>query len=281
MDYNVRTVYGAYIQTCLYRDIPPVYEANTTLNEKFGILNDTLPTSTDRPYLGFYGVGNKGHTMVVGANGLTKPQVVPHKAIDAALYNQIPFVLRPVTNDLTAAERAKYALRREETYGGIRYAAYYLRRLDSSNLSAVMQYKIIENGVETVTTFVPDSSCLNPTPPTISSTGVNVTSGESVSASSMAALTISSDEAAELRNVAKVLYDDEEYAIISEIALCTGVDKVVQVNSSGAGTFNFNEAIGVQIAQHVAANSSMVFNNTGTTINLNVGATEPMWSVQN
>lgn len=276
MEYNIRTIYGGVVQTSSYRDVATTFPSYTTMNEKLSIQSGVVPLTTDRPSLKYYGIGNKGHTMVVGANGLTKPEVLPHKPTDASLYGQIPFVLRELSNDLVAADRAKYAMRREEVHGGVTYAAYYLRRLDTTSISVVMRYHSIVDGVETITTFVPSSDNLNPTVPTVTGGEVVVTTGDKVSVLSVATLTISSDEAQELRDVSKILYDDEEYAIISEIALCTGVDKTITVSGS-SGSFNFNEAIGVQIAQFVATNLSMVFNNTGATINLNVGVSEPMW----
>lgn len=279
MESVTRTVYSSYIQTCLLLGLPPAYAPNSTLNEKFGILPATLPTQTERPKLGYYCIGNKGHQNVVGAESIPKPEPVQHRATDAALYGHIPFVLRPIADDLTSVERARYALRREEVHNGETYVAYYLRRLDLSNVTPIMQSKTVNDGVENTTPFVPNSSNLNPTPPDINNTGVNVTSGEYVSASALLALSLTEEDANELINVAKVLYNDEYYAIISEIGLCTGVDKVVQVSGSQGGTFNFNEAIGVQIASHIPAMIPLKFSNTGTSISLAVGATEPLFAL--
>ncbi len=277
MESVTRTVYSSYIQTCLLLGIPPVYPANSTLNEKFGIQSGTLPTANDRPTLGYYGIGNRGHQIVVGAEGIPKPEPVQHRATDAALYGHIPFVLRPVMDDLTSVERARYALRREEVHNGETYVAYYLRRLDKSNVTPIMNYKVIADNQESTAPFVPNSSNLNPTPPNIASTGVNVIGGEYVSASALLSLSLTESDATELINVAKVLYDDEYASIISEICFCTGVDKIVQVTGSQGGTFNFNEAIGVQIASHIPAMIPMKFSNTGTSITLSVGATEPLF----
>lgn len=279
MESVTRTVYSSYIQTCMLLDIPPVYPQNTTLNEKFGIQSGTLPTQQERPKLGYYCIGNRGHQLVVGTEGIPKPEPVQHRATDAALYGHIPFVLREITDDLTSVERARYALRREEQHNGETYIAYYLRRLDLTNVTPMMNYKVVVDGVETTTPFVPNSSNLNPTPPQIGNTGVNVTSGEYVSASAILALSLTETDANELINVARILYNDEFYSIISEIGLCTGVDKIVQVQGSQGGSFNFNEAIGVQIASHIPAMIPMKFSNTGTDVTLAVGATEPLFAL--
>lgn len=278
MEQITRTVYGSYIQTCLLLGIPPEYPANTTLNEKFAINASIKPTQNDRPKLGYYAIGVRGHQLKVGTNGIPKPEPVPHRATDAALYGHLPFVLRPIDNDLTASDRAKYALRREETYNSLRYIAYYLRRIDLSAVTPAMLAKLVSNGQTTTSPFVPNTGNLNPTPPDIADTGVNLVDGNYVQASARVSLSFSETETAELLNAAKIMFGDEGYAIISEVALCTGVDKTVQVDS-GSGTFNMNEAIGVQIASHIPAMYAMNFNNTGVGINLDVGATEPLFKM--
>jgi hypothetical protein len=280
MESSTRTVYGVRVQTCLELNIPMEYPANSTLNEKFGIQASTIPAATDRPYLGGYVIGNKGHTLVLGAEGVAKPSPVQHSATDAALYGHLPFVLRPVNNDLTSTERAKYVLRKEEVHNGQTYAAYYLRRIDLSAVTSVMETKTVTNGVEQVTPFVPNSSNLNPTPPVVNNQGVNVVDGTYVTAHAKLSLSMTQWEIDELKNVGLVLYNDSGFAIISEIGLCTFVDKTVQVTASGGGTFNFKEAIGCQIASHIPALVPADFSNTGVIQELKVGATEPLFSLQ-
>lgn len=275
MENITRTVYAASVQTNLLLKTPQAYPENTTLNEKFGINAGTLPSPTDTPSLNFYVIGNKGHQNVIGTEGIPKMEPVQHRATDAALYGHIPFVMRPLNNDLSQVDRAKYALRLEQVKDGTRYALYYARRLDKTNVSTQMQVKTVTNGVETTTPFVPNSSNLNPTPPAITSTGVNTTDGSYVSAVATLTLHISEAEAAELLNVAKVLYGDEAYAIVSEIGLGTSVDKVVNVNST-AGNFAMNEIIVAQIAAFSPALIPLNFNRTGADVVLNVGATEPL-----
>lgn len=275
MESITRTVYAASIQTNLFLKTAQAYPDNTTLNEKFGINARILPATTDTPSLNCYVIGNRGHQTVVGAEGIAKTEPVQHRATDAALYGHIPFVLRPMNNDLSQTDRAKYALRTEEVHDSIRYAAYYARRLDKTNMVTQMLVKTVTNGVETTTPFVPNSSNLNPVPPVVSSTGVNTTDGSYVSAVATLTIAISEAEAAELLNVAKVLYKDEGYAIISEIGLVTSVDKVVNITST-AGNFSMNEIIVAQIAAFSPAMIPVNFNPSGADVVLNVGSTEPL-----
>ena len=280
MENITRTVYAASVQTNLFLKTAQAYPENSTLNEKFGINSRILPAATDTPSLSCYCIGNRGHQSVIGAEGIPKTEPVQHRATDAALYGHIPFVMRPINNDLSQTDRAKYALRLEEVHDGVRYAVYYARRLDKTNTVTQMQIKTVSNGVETTTPFVPNSSNLNPTPPVIASSGVNTTDGSYVSAVAALTISITEAEAAEIINVAKVLYGDEGYAIISEIGLVTGVDKVVQITST-AGNFTMNEVIVAQIASFAPAMIPLNFNPTGADIVLNVGATEPLLALSN
>jgi 5-oxopent-3-ene-1,2,5-tricarboxylate decarboxylase/2-hydroxyhepta-2,4-diene-1,7-dioate isomerase len=54
--------------------------------------------------------------------------------------------MRPLTSDLSASERANYALRREETHNGTVYACYYLRRLDLSSVTPTLELRTTVNG---------------------------------------------------------------------------------------------------------------------------------------
>ena len=81
-------------------------------------------------------------------------------------------------------------------------------------------------------------------------------------------------------NVTNVIYGDPDYAMVSEIALVSGVDKVVSVTNTGIGTFNFKEVIAAQVCSFVAALYSASMNNEGFEIVLDVGATEPLFKLK-
>jgi hypothetical protein len=127
------------------------------------------------------------------------------------------------------------------------------------------------------TEVVPDSSNLNPTPPALSSTGVNLTTGDYVSADARVDLSLSAADCQELLNVAQVIWGDPRYAIVSEILLCSGVDQAVQASTGiGNGSFSFMEAIASQVMTFVSGFIPVSFMNNGADINLDVGATEPL-----
>lgn len=259
--------------------LPYVVLPHSTLNEHFNIQNDILPDATQLPAMRYFAIGNGGHTMTVGGNGVPKPDTLQHKGTDAALFNHLPFVLREVGNDISAVDRANYGLRRIEVHDGRNYIAYYLKRLEFTGVNVGLEMTHIEDGVKTVSAFVPDSSNLNPVPTPLSSSGVNLITGEYVSASAKLDVVFTETDFAELLNVGNILYGDDSYAIISEIAFVSGVDKIVQSPTGDNSTINFNEVIIAQIMSHIGAFVTPKFSNYGSALQFDVGSTEPLFGL--
>lgn len=280
MDNNVtRTVYGAAVQTALLLGLPFSFPEYSTINQHLNIQRTTLPAVNERPNLGYYVWGNRGHGMIMGADGIPLNEVVQHRATDAGLFGQLPFVLRPVNQDLTATERARYVLRRQEEHDGVQYYAYYGRRLNKENMTVGIYFTQVQNGVATTTNFTPNQSNLTPAPQQLSNSATNLINADYVAARARMSLAMTESEVAEMLNVAKVIFDDERYAIVSEIGLCTGVDRNINASAFGGGTFQFAEAIGVQIAAHVATYNPLLQTNTGVQIEMDVGVNEPLYSL--
>jgi len=269
----VRSIYGAHVQTCLLLNQPLSILANSTLNEKFSVQATTGIAPTDRPTLKYMGIGNGGHRTIAGANSISRPVPVQHRSTDAALYNHIPFVLRKLNNDLTASQKQKYAMRRIEQHGGENYAAYYLKRVDFSAAIAQMTYNAVVNDVVTKTPFIPTASNLNPVPPDLTQTGSNVTTGDYVTDEALVAFVLSSIDAQEVIDAMNIINGDTGYAIISEMNLCTGIDKTISIENGA----NFSEAIGCQTAMIANMFVPLDFNTGGVEMDITVGATEPLW----
>ena len=272
-----RTIYSSFLQTCKLLNLPYQMQVNTTLNELFGIQNGVAPSSTEIPSMRYWAIGNGGHRLSTGSDGISIPQPIQHLATDAALYNHLPFVLRETTNDLSVSARANYALRKQEVHNGITYIAYYLKRMTLDTVTPHMQYVTVSNGVSNVTVFIPNSANLNPVPPALSSTGVNVVTGDYVKATAVLGMTLSASDIAELLNVSTIIYSKPDYAIISEIALCSGLDKLIQVTGTGNATFNFMEAIAVQVVSHINTFFPLVYSGNSVEILLDVGSVEPLY----
>jgi hypothetical protein len=78
---------------------------------------------------------------------------------------------------------------------------------------------------------------------------------------------------AEIINAVKIIYGDEDLAIISEIGMCS----VVTVLTTGNATINFNEVVGCQIHSHMKGINLLQFVNKELGKNYDVGATEPLF----
>jgi hypothetical protein len=275
MENIVRTVYSAHLQTAQYMNLPLTIKPNSTLNEKFNIHANLTLTTNELPTLKYFCIGNGGVRVTVGADGTPRTEVVQHRPRDAALYKHLPFVLRPVNSDLTAGERIKYRLRRLETHNGSTYAAYYARTMDFSSTVPVLELRTVNAGVITSTEFSPNIGDLNPTPPAIGSGGVLITTGDYIAANAKVPFTMSVTDIEEFMNVCNVLYGDPNYAIISEIALCSGADRSVTGDFNGT-TIGYTESIATQICNFVGTFLPMNAINRNMTVMLNVGSVEPL-----
>lgn len=279
MEHTTRTVYGSYLQTCLKLNRPFVLQPYTTLNEKLGIQSGVAPAPGVYPSVKYFCIGNKGHANQIGADGIGLTVAAQHRASDAALFNQLPFVLREIANDLTTVERANYALRREETHNGLTYVAYYMRRIDMTGVEPETQYRANVNGSVVVTPFVPTADNLNPTPVEIPPSGVGTVAGDYLIVNAEVNISLSAWEVAELMTAAEIIYGDSSYAIISEIGLCSGVDKAVTVTPSIGVPFNFNEVIAAQISTHIAVMNMVKYSNNGVTRILSMGTNDPLFNI--
>ncbi len=275
MEKVVRTVYGSALQTAMFLGVPHEIKDHSTLNELFGIQVGVLPLDTVYPRVQFFHIGNGGHRYVTGADTIPYAKSVPHRPKDAGLYKPTPFVLRAVNQDLTPVERAKYALRRTEIHNGDSYFAYYLKRIDVDNVNIAMQNRVVEDGVVTSTDFEPTPGDLTPTPPDISNVGSNDLTAEYMTVSALLSIGLTQNDCTELLNVALIMRGDDNYAIISEIGLCSGVDKVISLPDLS----NFKEAIAVQIVSHVEAMHQVKFTASGITGVFDVGTNEPLLNV--
>jgi hypothetical protein len=276
-----RTIYGSRLQSQLLLGLPYTPAANTTLNERFDVQAGIAPPNGEVPRVRYFGIGNGGHRNMTGADGIPYVSPIQHSPADACAYRPLPFLLREPSNDLTVTERQKYAMRKEEVINGQNYIAYYLKRMDFSDVVPQMLHNSVADGVTTTTPFVPSGANLNPTPPAISPTGVVTTSGDYLSTSALLGLGFTAADVAELVEVARIMYDNELYAVISEIMLVAGVDKIVTATGPGGVNFNYEEAIAATVVTHITAHYSVGYTNNGFDYDLDLGATEPLVGLAN
>lgn len=270
-----RTVYGTYLQTIKNLGLPFTLIPNTTLNERFDVQSGVEPEPHQTPSMRYLAIGNLGHITVKADDGSDETVPVIHRATDAGLYGQIPFVLRETNNDLPSYERAKYGLRVMESHNGRQYIAYYLRRIDMTQVSAQLQRVEIIDGVATVTPFSPTTDNLNPQRPKIPNTGMVVGSNSSESASAVVTINLGPSDVEEILNAHRIRTGSTRSPVISELALVSGVDKEVSGSSGGAGNFTYNEVIAAQVNVHVSTYHALGYATNGATFTLDVGGVEP------
>lgn len=280
MELITRTIYGGYIQTTQLLGLPYEMVPFTTLNERFDILKDVAPPSTQIPTLGYWTIGAGGHRFDCAAGGIPKPEPIQHQATDASCFTPIPFALVLPSEDVEAGDRARLCLRKEMQVNGRTMVAYYGRKMDKTGVQAQMQIKTINNGESATIAFVPNSSNLNPTPQELDPTGVNEMDGQYAVVTAKLNISLTPRDARYLVQMATELFGDPNFAIISEIALFSGLPQNVTVNTPGGGSYQFWDVKAAQVNSFINSFYPMAYSNNGMELLLDVGCTEPLLRIK-
>lgn len=281
MEITTRTLEAAALQTASFVGIAHTYPEHSTLNELLGIEVGMYPPATVWPQMRYAVIGYGGHRPQLTTDGRNITLPIQHRTTDLGLFSPLPFILRPITGDLSAVERAKYCLRRLETHNAVICAAYYGKRLDFTGAIVERQLNTVtDEQTQSISDVVYSSANLSPTPTVLQANQVNLASGQYVSPICKIWVGLDNEwEANELLNVSRLKFGDEYGALISEIGLVTGTDKLISADSVSGG-FMFNEVIGAQLAAHIASNYNVAL---GTNLRagtyINIGIAEPMFII--
>lgn len=303
------TAVGAAIQTArglgLKHNIMDFTTLNQAVNERTIVPSLPEPLTTGMEVLPAYNyltdsdllsaqylcIGNGGHKSIMsgdnsGANTVAIPFTIPveHMATDTGLYNMIPHIGRPVANGLSIAERRKYALRRTISIAGELWEFYFARRIEKERATPVINITYVVNGESTTAEFVPTMNNLRPTHPT-EDTSYNASYA---SVSVPIEVVWSEAQIRDIRDACRVLYGSENYAIISELAICSGIEKAVSQKypNSGAQTPNnvppntFFEAVACQVIMHITTYIPINYSEREYKLEMDFGATEPLYGVR-
>lgn len=278
MDKSVRTVIGDKLQTAQKLNRPYTFSPNSVMNKELGVFPDDLPSET--PWTQYAAVGIGGlSARFIGDNRRLELFPIPHQATHTGMYEQIPFVIRPVTDPLTEAERLNFRLRRVMDIKGVRCEMWYLRRLDLSETVVQMEYRTIQDGVVISDPWEPTANDQRPKPWVVNPGQVLVTGDDYVASSAKSTFRFSPWDITELLNVGKMLFDSETAITVSELALCSGVDARKRADFNGAN-LEYTEALGVQINDFVSTLLPAAYNRAGASINLDIGAVEPLLALK-
>ena len=275
MDNNIRSIYGAYLQTCALLGFNVDIKPNSTLNQKFDLFPNEIFNSGETPTVKYLTIGNGGHTASMGVDGLPLINPVPHSPRHAALYNHLPFIIREVTEDLTPGERLLYRLRVPRTIDGVNYMCYYAKVLDLSMVEPKIELRNNTDGIITATDFTPSLADLNPVKPVIPVNGNITSTGNYLASTAKIEFVMNEAEITELLNACNIIYGSDNYAFISEIGLCSGVDRSLMGNFGGPPSA-YTEAVGVQIMNFISTAIPAYALSTSITQTIDVGSTSPL-----
>lgn len=268
------TIYGAALRASLELNLPYTPLANTTVNEALAIQEAATISATDVFKVGYVAIGSGGHKITAVGTSY-KTERVYHSSSDPCLFKHDPFIMRELINDLTYTEQNDYGLRKVVTYGGVDYAAYYLKKLDLSTVTPVIEYN--DPGAGTTVTYAPTSTNLVPVPPTVSTPGTHVISDKNFTITASAVFTMTPDDITEYLNCIDIIYGDRGYGIVSEVAYCSGTERDCTGDSVGGSTITYPEVVAVQPTAFVQVFYAMDFNLSGIKVNLNLGSKEPLF----
>ncbi len=274
MENLVRTVYGAAVQTSTLTGVPLVLKQYTTLDEKYGYPPATTPPTLalgEIPILNVLVIGDGGHHTKTAADGNIVPKILQHRATDAALFRHRPFIMQeklptenapPIQGGYTLA-----GFLPDQPGSSTGHWAWWGKIITPDNLVVQTNVVTVVNGVTSTEPFIPQSTDLSPVPPVVPPAGANTTDGTYVTTTAKIHVKFTPDEVAEYLNVSKVLYGDDDFAIISEMGFCTSVNPV----NNGGKAF--------QVAAHMGCFYAMKQLQNGLDIIVDVGVTEPMYNI--
>lgn len=262
---TVTTIWYARLAAAQAKNSDYTPDAHSTLNEHFGVEQNTPLAAGEIPELNYLAIGRGGHRNVT-SNGASLTDTLQHRIDNACLFEHIPFVLREVNNDLTAPEREKYRMRRLETHNGVDYFAYYVKPLVRSSSSASIEIMTTTGNTVTTEPYVPSIQQLNPQPvSSLNSTGKHLVVRDGFN------IVLSNEEIQEIINACTIIYNDSRYAAISELAVCSGFERQISSTLGGVAA-SYKEIIASQVCSFLPGeHKSLIYQSQEIDISLNAG----------
>lgn len=294
-----RVAAGAYFQLAKAIGAPIIPPANSTLTE---LINNpdavpfqpAVPTAgmefpddfnyqTDSPNMRmqYLAIGSGGHYSVVNASTKrSRMDSKPYSPRQTGFFDIMPFVVRDTDNDLDAEQRKRYRGRKVITVNGVNKIAYFYRHIDLSSAAITQTIVKKDKGVITSVPYKPTITDLIPPDPVVS----GVSDGSYIRTLIALDITFTAEEAAWLREVAEIWYGDANEAIVSEIAICSGVDKTITKRYPLLGNqtpqpvaSSLKEAVGIQINVIESLYHAMTFSNGSVTEKVYIGTEDPLY----
>jgi len=244
--FDTTSLLGSQLGLSVLLPVTVTEQPELTLNNYYNIATQYNTLNGEVPKLRYFGVGIKG--CYNADDGILSSAYNPERT-DMNLYQLIPIRCRPVDEDLSDSERAKYRLRLRKTLtDGNEYFLYYLKVL---NFNEGVRFKSINTNTGAEDTYELSTEYLNPKPKKPNTNVTIETAATSIVAYCEANVEISGKEVLEYINVA--YNGDTRYAKISEIGFFTGVDREVPgsvVSNNQSVAINYTEACYTQLYNH-------------------------------
>ena len=265
---STRTIYNVKLQTCMMASIPYTPLPNTTLNEKFDILQYKQTEYYDSsiikyPTIKGITIGNGGSNVIntdIGNLSLGK-----HSPVDGALYNHIPFVIRDIDNDLEDSEKLNYRLRKTFYIDNKEYVAYYVKLFTEDDLYYRPEILYIDLNATIPSIKLFDTNrfdILNPEPSLNNQMSSYENSVQTVNMLRFK-FNLDSNDLLELKNVFNILNIQDR--LLTELGVVTGID---------IDTGNGNELIYTQIAYFLDISLDLELLESNLTKNIEIGGGE-------
>lgn len=231
--YATKTILSGKAELMARLPIDSDFDLTATLNYKYNMFPTLIPAD---PRIRYFGIGIGGRYIVTD-DALTSAYKPYNKEMD--LYRGIPFRVVPISEDLTAAERAQYRLRVRQTFHGIEYYCYYLKLVEFNEELKLIS---VDPNTQEENLYTLDNTNLNPVGIKPNTSGATIANAEDIRAIVKARIVITGEEVTEAINV--IYGGDLRYAVISELALYSGEDRTLTGATAAGTTFEYSEAIG-------------------------------------
>lgn len=271
---SVRTIYGSLVQSAgrwgtALRQLP-----NSTLNQKFQFQPDAKPFEGERVTSKYLAIGLKGVT-IERHDGRFLVNFRNYKSSQGALFDHIPFIMRPLDNPLTPEERAPYRGRVIKEYNNRLYELYYLWAFEDDMTPAISEKRTYVGQTITADPWEPTLSDLNPDPDALIPDEPVGNGKEHLAASRKMQWVFTPAMIQEIMECCNIIHGNPNFAELSEFGLVSGVDRRVTGDFGGIQS-QYTEAIYAQINDFIRTRISAPNSLGGKIINIDAGSVEPL-----
>lgn len=276
MEKNVPTIMKSYIQSAMLMGKPFVKKPYSTINDKLHIQEGATLNAGEYPTMKVVVIGNGGLKVATGADGLGYMVSYVHKPTDTALFRELPFLAVPVNADIGDVTRANYRLRKIVTgFDGNQYIAYYGKIIDVATPSTTIEERIVQpDGTVGGGPRDPQPGDLTPVPTILSSGSSVTTTGTYISSSTKVDFILNATDVTNILNASQIMFGDQNHGIISEIALCAGIDRNVI-----SGSVPYTESLATTVISFLSTNFPTPDISQGIKYTFDIGNSEPILSV--